>query len=92
MVQLPSKHLTLLNDKDNMCEKKWTKLYCPLWSVLIQVCQWCLKSAELIFSFLCLCRSADYGHTFVNETYKFPDSAVVEWYYISPFSEYVSWL
>lgn len=40
--------------------------------------------------FCCVCRSKDYGHTFVNDTVKWDNDTIVEWYYISPFSEYVS--
>ena len=33
---------------------------------------------------LALSRSTDYGKTFVNETDKFDNDTVIEWYYISP--------
>ena len=39
---------------------------------------------------VCVLRSLDYGHTFANDTSKWDDDTVIEWYYISPHSEYVS--
>ena len=36
------------------------------------------------------CRSTDYGHSFVNETDKLDNDAVIEWYYISPRQNNVS--
>ena len=47
----------------------------------------------MTYDILCLrlCpRSSDYGHTFVNDTSKWDIDTVIEWYYISPYSEYVS--
>ena len=40
----------------------------------------------------CLChRSTDYGMTFTNDSYKLNDSsAVISWYYVSPYDQYVS--
>ena len=35
-------------------------------------------------------RSQDYGHNFDNDTVKWANDTIIEWYYISPFSEYVS--
>ena len=35
-------------------------------------------------------RSKDYGKTFVNETDKFDNDTVIEWYYISPNQSNVS--
>ena len=36
------------------------------------------------------CRSRNYGHTFLNETYKLDNDTVIEWYYISPRQNNVS--
>ena len=44
----------------------------------------------ILFTPLCS-RSTDYGVTFTNDSYKFNDSsAVISWYYVSPFDQYVS--
>ena len=53
---------------------------------IVQVCYYILP----LFLHTHLCRSNDYGHHYVNETSKLPTDAVVESYYISPYSQYVS--
>lgn len=35
-------------------------------------------------------RSTDYGHSFSNDTKKWANNTVIEWYYIAPLNEFVS--
>ena len=51
--------------------------------------KWC-DALSYLFSVVPRPRSLDYGHSFTNDTVKWDPDTVIEWYYISPFSEYVS--
>ena len=43
-----------------------------------------MSGSTYYYQFVLSCRSTDYGHSFINETVKLDNDAVIESYYISP--------